>query len=313
MNFKYNDLNNFKNLMSLKNAEIDIFTLNMHFVTPFTLILPASYAYEHEIKINKIDDNPKCSDVHSYAEYINFFDWLLGKEGSTKKYNDKYYPITRLDLNKYIRVSNNIVEQEAKKIANIFKENEEVIDIINYCISEILRNIPEHSESKNGWICAQKWNHHNYVEIEVAIVDYGIGLIEKTKEQYPSLNSEEIIKKVLSPGFTQSTYEIKDYEEEAYQNSGYGLYVVSNLCKKLNGEFSVLSNNSLYKLEKNKADHSIFFPSFPGTAIKIKLQIDDSLNSDELIKQIVKEGERIASNQNDRITTASKKTKSLNL
>lgn len=117
----------------------------------------------------------------------------------------------------------------------------------------------------------------------------------------------------MSPGFTQSTYEIKPYEDEAYQNSGYGLYVVSNLCKKLNGEFSVLSNDSLYKLEKNKANYSIFFPNFSGTAIKIKLQINDSLNSDELVKQIVKEGELIASNQNDRITTASKKTKLLNL
>lgn len=80
--------------------------------------------------ISRYSDLPE--DVHSYAEYINFFDWLLGKEGSTKKYNDKYYPITRLDLDKYIRVSDNIVEKEAKKITNIFKENKEVINIINY-------------------------------------------------------------------------------------------------------------------------------------------------------------------------------------
>jgi len=115
MNFNYNGLNNLKNLMSIKNEEIDTFTLDMDFVEPFTLILPASYAYEHEIQINKINESQKYADVHSYAEHINFFDWLLGKEGSTKKYNDKYYPIARLDLGKYIRVSDNIVEQEAKK------------------------------------------------------------------------------------------------------------------------------------------------------------------------------------------------------
>ena len=64
---------------------------------------------------------------------------------------------------------------------------------------------------------------------------------------------------------------------------------------------------TLINFKNNKFD-------FPGTAIKMKLQIPkNNLNTKELINSIVEEGEKIAEQENDTIKVASKRSKSLKL
>lgn len=195
----------------------------------------------------------------------------------------------------------------------MFCENGNLTKLLNYSISEILRNILEHSGSSESWICAQKWHHQDYVEVEVVIVDYGKGIINKIKDSYPRLKSEELFRKILSPGFTHSHYEIRSYEDEGFQNSGYGLYVVSNICKNLNGAFKVLSNTSSYYLNSCKNNYHDLDFNFPGTPIKMKFQIPNNLDTDKLSLHIVKEGEDIVGQDKDTVNVASKRAKSLEI
>lgn len=315
MKFNYDSFEKFYTLLDQKPNEIEEFKINMNFVNPFSLILPASFIYEQEINVHQITRNPLKQDVNSYAAHMNFFEWINGSEGSTinKKYN--YYPILRKDLKEYIRNRNNVVETTAEDISNIISDDETLTDVLNYAISEMLRNIPEHSGCSESWVCVQKWDHSDYFEIEVAIVDYGIGIITNTQKKYPNKKKQELLKKVMSPGFTTSNHKIRSYESDYYQNSGFGLYVVSNLCKDLNGEFFILSNNLSYELssQKNNCINDNPF-NFPGTAIKMKLQIPKTnLNTKELIDNIVSKGEKIANQENNTIKKASKRSKSLKL
>lgn len=314
MKFNYSNLESFYILLDKNPSEIEEFIVSMNFLNPFSLILPASFIYEQQINVHKINKSPYRDTVNSYAEHMNFFEWISGKEGTTIKNKDNYYPILRIDLNKYIRDRDNVAETTAKNISNIISDDETLTEILNYAISEILRNIPEHSECFESWVCVQKWDHPNYFEIEAAIVDYGIGIITNTKKKYPNKSTEDLLKKVMSPGFTTSNYVIRSYESDYYQNSGFGLYVVSNICKRLNGEFVILSNNSLYKLTSKETLYKNNKFDFPGIAIKMKLQIPkNNLNTKELINSIVEEGEKIAEQENDTIKVASKRSKSLKL
>lgn len=118
----------------------------------------------------------------------------------------------------------------------------------------------------------------------------------------------------MTPGFTTSDYEIRSYESDHYQNSGFGLYIVSNICKNLNGEFVILSNNLLYELTPQNKNFTQNRFNFPGTAIKMKFQIPKvNLNTKELIDNIVAEGEKIAQQKDDTKKVASKRSKSLKL
>lgn len=314
MKFRYDDFQNFYTLLDQEPSEIDEFKINMDFVNPFALILPASFIYEQGINVHKIAKNPFKDSVNSYAEHMNFFEWLSGLEGTTINIKDNYYPILRQDLKNYIRNRNNVVEITAKNISDIVSDDETLTELLNYALSEILRNIPEHSECSKSWICVQKWDHINYFEIEAAIVDYGVGIVTNTKKKYPTKSDEELLQKVMTPGFTTSDYEIRSYESDYYQNSGFGLYIVLNICKNLNGEFVILSNNLLYELTPQNKNFTQNRFNFPGTAIKMKFQIPKAnLNIKELIDNIVAEGEKIAQQKDDTKKVASKRSKSLKL
>lgn len=182
MKFNYNNLELFYILLNQNPSEIEEFIIIMNFLNPFALILSASFIYDQQINIHKITKSSYRDTVNSYAEHMNFFEWISGIEGTTIKNKDNYYPILRIDLNKYVRDRDNVAETTAKNISNIISDDETLTEILNYAISEILRNIPEHSECFKSWVCVQKWDHSDYFEIESAIVDYGIGIITNTKK-----------------------------------------------------------------------------------------------------------------------------------
>lgn len=49
MKFRYDDFQNFYTLLDQEPSEIEEFKINMDFVNPFALILPASFIYEQGI------------------------------------------------------------------------------------------------------------------------------------------------------------------------------------------------------------------------------------------------------------------------
>src|SRR3989339_511266 len=75
---------------------------------------------------------------------------------------------------------------------------------IRYIMSELIRNVLEHSLSKYGAIvCAQYYKKSNTVRIGIA--DIGIGIWKSINESYNPKNDMEAIRLALTPGITGKT------------------------------------------------------------------------------------------------------------
>lgn len=312
MEILYDGYRKIEELLEPEVTYLNKFIFDLPFSRPFELILPASLINEREIDVKKVTYITRCEDSKNYARYMNFFEFIRQEEGTTNKVNNRYHPIQLIDLSKYYRNKNNIIEQLANKIANIFSDDKQIKELLNYVIFEILRNVPEHAETNNAWICAQNWEHPNYKEIEVAIVDYGVGITNNLAKKYPDLTEKELIEKALSPGITTSNYVLKAYESEMYANSGYGIYVVSKLCKALNGEFTIITGNTVFESYQHSTFKRKLKNYFPGTAVKIKMQLNEELKFKNLIDLIVEQGEKTAGESKGTIKTASMKSRIVN-
>lgn len=217
-------------------------------------------------------------------------------------------------LDDYFRGSDNIVEVIARKISKVLScNNNEIESIFTFVVSKLFRNIPEHSHSFEGWHCSQFWDHENYREVEVAIVDYGIGFKESLnfKDNRKKVATDiEAMEQALKPGITSGITEKSHLREEEYLNSGYGLFIITELCKIFNGEVVIISKSAIKTNSKIESLENKLV--FPGTAIKIKLQIDNDMTGSkfkEILKKIVDEGEKKAKIIPGAIVKASSKSK----
>lgn len=91
-----------------------------------------------------------------------------------------------------------------------------------------------------------------------------------------------------------------NYSEEIFagmgtewKNSGYGLYIVSRICAKTGGNFTIASGDTSVKVE-NDSVGNVKYTSYPtsinGTAIRIRLKVSGLAGIDDIIKVIHEEG-----------------------
>lgn len=153
---------------------------------------------------------------------------------------------------------------------------------IKYVVSELVRNVFEHSCSKEGAIvCAQFYKKSN--TIRIGIVDAGIGIKSSINASYKTGSDAEAIKLALTPGITGTTNRIGGTEF----NAGAGLFFIKSIAKVSRDFFILYSGNALYKLLKSKTNprlhidpfkdrHSINenLPYWQGTAVGIDISLE---------------------------------------
>ncbi len=155
---------------------------------------------------------------------------------------------------------------------------------IRYIISELTRNVFEHSRSKIGAIlCAQYYKKSN--TIRLGIVDRGIGIKESLSNSYHTGNDIEAIKLALIPGVTGTTRRIGG----SAQNFGAGLFFIKSIAKTSRDFFMVYSGTGMFKLLKtnlkqkvrlyanpsrDKHSQSNNFPNWQGTVVGVDISLD---------------------------------------
>lgn len=167
---------------------------------------------------------------------------------------------------------------------------------IKYVISELTRNVFEHSESKIGAIlCAQYFKKTN--RISIGIVDRGVGIKKTISQSYPGRSDSEAIQLALTPGITGTTRRIggTDY------NAGAGLFFIKSIAKVNRDFFVIYSGNTMYKLLKTQPEKSVRlygdpyrdrysknedFPYWQGTAVGVDISLDFKEAFTELLKLI---------------------------
>lgn len=262
-------------------------------------------------------------EKYSYPGTMGFFKYIkeeipVGKLPGESKGSQNYVPITSINFNELFENSfngteGNLIENEASKLVRIIdRGNEELHKLLTYLIREIIRNTFEHAGCNQVWICGQYWYSKDLAEI--AILDEGKGILQSLLSNVSHRSSikdnKSALEYAIKPGVSESFSLLKKPRgNDVWSNSGYGLYVVSEICKKLNGEFCLASYED-YMIINNKGQ-SFGKTSFNGTAIRIQLSPSRIDNAQEFISSISVQGEKEAKSIRNAFKKASMPSKGL--
>ena len=120
-------------------------------------------------------------------------------------------------------------------------------DPIKFIVSELVRNVIEHSNSPVGaFICAQYFKDKQRVSIGIA--DTGVGIMKSMTHNHIAESHLDAILLALRPGITGTTKRIGGTEA----NAGAGLFFTRNIAKALQNYFVIYSGTGMYKLLQTK-------------------------------------------------------------
>jgi anti-sigma regulatory factor (Ser/Thr protein kinase) len=155
-----------------------------------------------------------------------------------------------------------------------------------YVLSELLRNVIEHSRSPHGAVvCAQYYRRSGVVGIGVA--DTGIGLRQSLELSHDVPDDERALSLALSPGVTGTSTRPGGSES----NAGAGLFFTKAIARAGRSRMVLYSGDSMYKLNEGSASapieinsdplkdpHRIHsgLPAWPGTVVGIDIALSGS-------------------------------------
>ncbi|MES2971021.1 MAG: hypothetical protein V4702_01720 [Patescibacteria group bacterium] len=160
-------------------------------------------------------------------------------------------------------------------------------DAIKYTVGELVRNVLEHADAKNGAIVAAQYSKEQGV-IRLGICDTGMGIRNSMRHIWPSRTHTDLdaIKWALVPGVSGTTTR----EGGTAENAGAGLFFVKSISMVTRNYFMIYSGTGVYKLLKRRPDvRSIRLnanpdsdrnsqtdsaPNFPGTLIAIDITLE---------------------------------------
>lgn len=291
---------------------------------PFPMLM-VSNAIRHKREEYQKHQFTASNCNNDYAKHMKFYNACglnLGDSVETSRGNSNYSCITKLSIDDlYSESQENLdyiqetLEKKAKAMALVLsRDNKEFQKWMTFVIRELLRNIPEHSKSKTIWYCAQYWPSFDLVEL--AILDEGIGISNSLKDSYEfhSLykNDYEALQLALEPGVSGTFSSLrKSIGTGEWKNSGYGLYMVSQMCAELGASFIIASGDSAIRMTKKNGiiTNKRYDTFIEGTAIQIRIRPSKNCNYDQIRSDIVKRGEKIAKNKDYTIHSASKSSR----
>lgn len=317
------------NAIDFSDVDEMVLQANMKWVRPFGMLLASSAIKQLRNNNPDIPFLMQCAtnrDGISYAAHMGFFKSIsesiaVGNAPGEASGNDNYLPITKLDLQQlhmndaaaghYGTLGDTIERQSAELSKILCRNNAEILALMTYLIREILRNISEHSDSSIAWICGQYWSDNT---AEIAIIDEGIGIRQSLQKnvvhrQY-IVDDETALRSSIKAGISQAFNPSHgNKSDDVWSNSGFGLYMASEICKRLQGSFCIASGHSVLKISDNEMVSGKTYVK--GTAIKITFSTNRLNNSNSIIREIASNGELEAKTIKNAFKKASHPSKGL--
>ena len=231
--------------------------------------------------------NIQCEKLEAaskhYLERMGLFRFLnIESEIVIKEHEPagRFIPLTKIDnseeLTKFITNMIPLLHLESKQA-----------EPIKYIVSELVRNVLEHSRSENGAIVsAQYYKKSNTIRIGIA--DTGVGIKSTINMSHNTPTDLEAIRLAQIPGITGTTRS----EGGTELNAGAGLFFIRSIAKVNRDFFMIYSGDAMYKLLKSKAGlkrirlhadpfkdrHSKGekFPFWKGTVVGIDMSLDST-------------------------------------
>jgi hypothetical protein len=286
---------------------------------PMAMLVAGSY-FRRWIQVRR-DHNLKTThsgisenrNAHKYLMHLGFFDYAgmrnKGKKLGEAKGNTRYLPIRKITLEEL----NNSIEETGESLIDAINfisgtlatvlsgdDFSEIKKAFSYSIREIIRNTLEHSGSDHCFICAQKWVNG---QSEIAIVDEGCGIHKSLSIAY-DVQEDEALQCAIRPGVTRT--EKLTEKENIHNNSGFGLYVLSELGSSF-GWFCVGSGEKRLNHEKQTIEVSDLF--FSGTFVGVHLNSHPK-SFQGVLEDIIQAGEE-ESEKEGRVSAASELSKTI--
>jgi len=117
---------------------------------------------------------------------------------------------------------------------------------VQYCLSETIRNVLEHSGGAPAFACAQYYRQANRVSIGVA--DCGIGIRKSLSRNYELTSDVHAIMEAMKPGVTgapRGMYGTVD-------NAGAGLFFTKSIAKASHEYFTIISGSAAFRLRRSR-------------------------------------------------------------
>lgn len=247
----------------------------------------------------------KKNQVHSYFKHLGFFDYIgmedQGNRVGEARGGQNFIPIRRIarpnidvpgasleEWDGAIERWYAALEEEARLVAGVLAgsfDDSQALRTYKYSIREILRNVFEHSQANECFVLGQRWiNGH----VEIAIVDEGVGIGHTLSESHGTESDADALQMAVLPGISRTAG--NNAGHNAYDNSGFGLYILSELGANF-GWFTIGSGTAfLYGYKRTRA---VGPGSFRGTFFGVHFNAAP-FDISSVLNDIIEAGEREA-------------------
>jgi len=251
------------------------------------------YRHQNGLKSRRAGVDPSRR-VISYLMHLGFFDFIrmgVGKSVGEAGGSSSYLPITRVTRPDFNPFDHSVtdwyesIQHEANRLAKVLSHNnEDALSTYAYAIREIIRNVFEHSNTEECFICGQRWWGG---KVEISIIDEGVGISSTLRESYDIKTDEHALQLAIRPGVSRTNAHAA---QNVFDNSGFGLFVLSEVGNRF-GWFAIGSGSK--RLIGTGGHHEVEDFSFPGTFIGIQL-FKPVVNFGSVLDEIIEQGEKLS-------------------
>ena len=225
---------------------------------------------------------------------IGFFQWVgipVGNMPGAVDGSATWLPLTTLTrvqldrrMTETMKPLGSVIHEECERLAKLLTRSAQtkVNAPLAYCLREVIRNVFEHAETDRCAFCAQRWSDGT---VELAVIDQGRGIRRSLEEKMQLKSDEEALCAAIRPGVSSK---LSDNPDDPWGNSGFGLFVLSELGRGL-GVFRVISG-AMGIRSLNGELHSEA-ARIDGTAIQLRLRRPQGANFGDFIDSIIARGE----------------------
>ena len=297
---------------------------NVYTCDPFPMLIVSNEIRNKRKELERFECYAKnCNNT--YARHMKFYNACgieKNDDVSVSKGNTRYNCITKLSVQQLkneglndLDIIQEVIDKKSKLMAEILAQgNKGFQSWLSFVIREIMRNVPEHSNSDTIWYCAQYWPSYDLVEL--AILDEGIGIRKSLSDNiayHNQIDSDlDAIQLALKPGISGTFRgDSQPITNNEWDNSGYGLYMVSQMCAELDASFIVASGDAAIRIRKEESSivQECKKTKVHGTAIQIRIKPSHTTDYDKIRRIILQRGEMQAKGMQGSIHVASKSSR----
>jgi len=266
--------------MNLSNTNMLEITANPKWISIHPVVLCMVAALSLKAAPSKITCEKLEAKSKHYLQRMGLFKLLKVKEDKKLVEHEsagKFIPLTR------IRSSQELTRFVTDIIPLLHLDINQS-NSIKYVVDELVRNVLEHSESKQGAIVAAQY-YKKSNRISIGVVDIGVGIKKTINNVYPTKTHLEAIQLALTPGVTGTTSRIGGTE----QNAGAGLFFIKSMAEVNKQFFMIYSGNAMYKLLKSNRSNVLHgdpfednhskgedYPLWDGTVVGVDISLDQT-------------------------------------